>query len=109
MSDVMQVDIELLGRHFTIGTPEHERDTLLEAVRLLESKIELIRQHGKVVETDKVAIMAALNIAHDLLKTKVGEGLEMAAFQRKIRGMSEAADVALTVRQPTLFESGSDS
>ncbi|QEL56982.1 cell division protein ZapA [Chromobacterium paludis] len=103
MSDVVQMDIELLGRHFTIGTPAGEQETLREAVRLLEGKIGAIQQHGKVMDADKIAIMAALNIAHDLLKTKVGEGLEMAAFQRKIRGMSEAADQALSQSQQPLF------
>ncbi|WP_434632188.1 cell division protein ZapA [Chromobacterium sp. CV08] len=103
MSDVVQVDIELLGRQFTIGTPADEQETLREAVRLLEGKVNAIQQNGKVMDTDKIAIMAALNIAHDLLKTKVGEGLEMAAFQRKIRGMSEAADEALRQSQQPLF------
>ncbi|UTH76182.1 cell division protein ZapA [Chromobacterium sp. IIBBL 290-4] len=103
MSDVVQVDIELLGRHFTIGTPQGEQETLREAVRLLEGKIATIQQNGKVMDADKIAIMAALNIAHDLLKTKVGEGLEMAAFQRKIRNMSEAADEALRQSQQPLF------
>ncbi|AUH53312.1 cell division protein ZapA [Chromobacterium sp. ATCC 53434] len=103
MSDVVQVDIELLGRQFTIGTPADEQETLREAVRLLEGKVNAIQQNGKVMDTDKIAIMAALNIAHDLLKTKVGEGLEMAAFQRKIRNMSEAADEALRQNQQPLF------
>ena len=100
---MVQVEIELLGRHFTIGTPLGEQETLLEAVRLLEGKISTIQQHGKVMDADKIAIMAALNIAHDLLKTKVGEGLEMAAFQRKIRDMGEAADNALRQSQQPLF------
>ncbi|HJV07580.1 MAG TPA: cell division protein ZapA [Chromobacteriaceae bacterium] len=104
MSEVVQVDIELLGRHFAIGTPLDERDTLLEAVHLLSDKIQLIQQGGKVMDADKIAIMAALNIAHDLLKTKVGGGLEMAEFQRKIRDMSEAADTALRESQQALFE-----
>jgi len=103
MSDIVQVDIELLGRHFTIGSPVDEQETLLEAVRLLEGKIAMIQQHGKVMDADKIAIMAALNIAHDLLRTKVGEGLEMASFQRKIRSMSEAADTALRESQQALF------
>ena len=104
MSEIVQVDVSLLGRHFTIGTASDERDTLLEAVRLLEEKIEAIRGQGKIVDADKIAVMAALNIAHDLLKTKVGEGLEMAAFQRRIRSMSEAADAALQESQQSLFE-----
>lgn len=104
MSEIVQVDVSLLGRHFTIGTSSEERETLLEAVRLLEEKFDAIRGQGKIVDADKIAIMAALNIAHDLLKTKVGEGLEMAAFQRRIRNMSEAADVALRESQQSLFE-----
>jgi cell division protein ZapA len=104
MSEIVQVEVSLLGRHFTIGTSSDERDTLLEAVRLLEEKFEAIRGQGKIVDADKIAIMAALNIAHDLLKTKVGEGLEMAAFQRRIRHMSEAADAALQESQQSLFE-----
>ncbi|AXK39092.1 cell division protein ZapA [Crenobacter cavernae] len=103
MSDIVQVDIELMGRHFAVGTPAGERDTLLEAVHLLQDKMNAIQGTGKIVDADKIAIMAALNIAHDLLKTKVGGGLEMAEFQRKIRGMSEAADAALTANQQSLF------
>lgn len=95
MSEVVQVDIELLGRQFTVGTPLSERDALLQAVQLVSEKIATIKGHGRIVDADKIAIMAALNIAHDLLKTKVGGGLEMAEFQRRIKSMSEAADTAL--------------
>lgn len=102
MSDVVQVDIELLGRQFTVGTPLAERDTLLQAVQLISDKIDTIKGQGRIVDADKIAIMAALNIAHDLLKTKVGGGLEMAEFQRKIRTMSEAADAALQQSQQPL-------
>lgn len=103
MSEIVQVDVSLLGRHFTIGTSTEERDTLLEAVHLLEEKIGAIQKQGKIVDADKIAIMAALNIAHDLLKTKVGEGLEMAAFQRRIRTMNETAEAVLKESQQSLF------
>ena len=99
MSNLMQVNATLLGRHFTIGTPPEERDTLVEAVRMLEEKLRAIQSQGKIVETDKIAIMAALNIAHDLLKTKIGEGLEIAECRRKLRSMSAAADKALQSSQ----------
>ena len=103
MSDLVQVDVTLLGRHFSIATPAEERETLEQAVRLLGEKIDTIQASGRVMDTDKVAIMAALNIAHDLLKVKVGDGgLEMAIIQRKIRSMSEAADQVLNAGQPGL-------
>lgn len=94
-TEMIQIDVALLGRHFTIATPREERDTLLDAVHLLEDKIETIRHQKRVIDTDKVIIMAALNIAHDFLKTKVGEGLDRLALQRRIRTMSETVDAVL--------------
>jgi cell division protein ZapA len=103
MSEMVQLEINLLGRHFTVATPPEESETLKQAVDLLEEKMGAIQGLGKIVDADRIAIMAALNIAHDLLKTKVGGGLEMAAFQRKIRSMGEAADEALRQSQQALF------
>ena len=103
MSEIVQVEVTLLGRHFTIGSPLEERDTLEQAVRLLGDKIQAIQNGGRIVDADKIAIMAALNIAHDLLKVKVGDGgLEMSTIRRKIQQMSEAADEALSQNQPLL-------
>lgn len=95
MSDATQVDVTIMGRLFTIGTPEEEKQVLLEAVALLNAKVHSIEKHGRIVETDKIAIMAALNIAHDFLKLKVGGGLEVATFQRRMKSMIEVCDNAL--------------
>lgn len=102
-TDLVQLDIDLLGRHFTVATPRDERDTLQEAVRLLDEKMRMIQGQGKIVDADRIAIMAALNIAHDLLKLKIGDNLEMVAFQRKIRSMGEEAEAALRQSQQVLF------
>jgi cell division protein ZapA len=103
MSQPVQLEINLLGRHFTVATPPEEQETLRQAVQLLEEKMGAIQGLGKIVDADRIAIMAALNIAHDLLKVKVGGNLEMAAFQRKIRAMGEAADEAIKESQQNLF------
>lgn len=65
---IEQITVEILDRRFTIGTPETERDTLHKAVELLNGKISAIQQSGRHMETEKVVIMAALNLTHDLLK-----------------------------------------
>lgn len=70
MSSPTQVDIEILGRRFTIGTPVEEKARLEEAVTLLNDKIQAIQQYGKVTETEKILIMASLNLTHDFLKQK---------------------------------------
>lgn len=66
--NIEQINVSILNRQFTIGTPEHERSTLLQAVDLLNKKIIAIQAAGRNMETDKVVIMAALNLTHDLLK-----------------------------------------
>lgn len=66
--NIEQINVSILNRQFTIGTPTAERETLLQAVDLLNQKIIAIQTAGRNMETDKVVIMAALNLAHDLLK-----------------------------------------
>ena len=66
---------------------------------MLNEKAQTIRSQGRIIDSDKIAILAALNIAHDFLKTKVGEGLEIGEFRRKIRNMITAADDALHVKR----------
>lgn len=66
--NIEQINVSILNRQFTIGTPVSERDTLLQAVDMLNQKITAIQTAGRNMETDKVVIMASLNLAHDLLK-----------------------------------------
>ena len=63
-----KISVEILNRQFTIGTPNSERPTLLKAVELLNQKIHAIQNASRNMETEKVVIMAALNLTHDLLK-----------------------------------------
>jgi len=67
---------------------------LLEAVDYLNKKMDEIRDHGKVIGVERIAIMAALNIAHELLTTKVG-GFDMAALKRRMQNMETTLDQAL--------------
>ncbi|WP_434777018.1 cell division protein ZapA [Neisseria sp. Ec49-e6-T10] len=90
-----KVDVSILGRRFTINTPESEKETLIEAVDLLNNKISLIAQGGQIIDHDKMVIMAALNITHSYLKLKVTDDLEISTFERKMRHMIELCDEAL--------------
>ncbi|UOO81500.1 cell division protein ZapA [Uruburuella testudinis] len=92
---VEQVSVEIVGREFKIGTPAEEKHTLLQAVEMLNQKIDVIKQSGRIVETDKIVIMAALNVVHDLLKMSMKDDLAIGEFERKITSMAEACDKAL--------------
>ncbi len=92
-----QISVEILNRRFTIGTPESERQTLLKAVDLLNQKIRAIQSAGRNMETEKVIIMAALNLTHDLLRNNQDnkKPLSNEADSRRIMSIIELCENAL--------------
>lgn len=60
------VTIRILDREYTVGVAPDERDGLLAAARLLESKMREVRGDNRMAAIDRVAVLAALNLAHEL-------------------------------------------
>jgi cell division protein ZapA len=98
------VTISLLGREFRVGCPEGEEKQLLASVDYLNRKLKEVRDTGKVVGNERIAIMAALNIAHEYMSSsKPGAGGSDPAFKRRILAMQETLDTALAADQENLF------
>ena len=96
MSDIKQLDVSIMGREFRVGCPADEEASLLQAVDLLNQKMQEIRTSGKIVGIEKIAIMAALNIAHEFLQVQVGgSDIDIGAIQRRINAMDVKIDAAL--------------
>lgn len=62
------VEVKILDKEYLVACPEEERDALLRAARHLDTKMREIRSSGKVFGTERIAVMAALNITHELLE-----------------------------------------
>ena len=88
------LQINVMGREFRVACPEGEQKGLLEAVDYLNKKMGEIRDNGKVIGLERIAIMAALNIAHELLATKVG-GFDIAELKRRMESMESMLDRAM--------------
>jgi cell division protein ZapA len=97
----VSLDVAIMGREFRVACPEEERDSLLQAVTYLDRKMREIRDHGKVIGLERIAIMAALNIAHDYLAAKPVSPDDHAHLER-IRRMASLLDLALA-QQDNLF------
>jgi len=96
--------INLLGREFRVGCPEGEEKMLLATVDYLNRKLKEVRDVGKVTGNERIALMAALNIAHEYLSRKVPiAGTDNTAIQRRIIAMQETVDSALAADQENLF------
>ena len=96
------LQINIMGREFRVACAEDEQKGLLEAVDYLNRKMQEIRDQGKVIGLERIAIMAALNIAHEFLSTRVGASFDMAGIKRKIESMEAVIDQAMS-EQSKLF------
>ncbi len=71
MSSSMQakgININIMGRDFSVACPPEEQDDLMEAARFLDKSMKEIQKTGKIIGAERVAIMSALNITNDLLQ-----------------------------------------
>jgi cell division protein ZapA len=93
IDEVVPVTIRILDKEYQIACTDSERHSLLDSARFLDEKMKEIRSSGKVVGTDRIAVMAALNITHDLLlcKTNVGGN----ADSGKIKNLQKKVESAL--------------
>jgi cell division protein ZapA len=89
------LDVNIMGREFRVSCTEEERRDLLKAVDYLNSKMREIRDSGKVIGVERVAIMAALNITHEYLSTRMDGGFDVAEFKRRMLSMQATIDQAM--------------
>jgi cell division protein ZapA len=88
-TDASRVSVRILEKEYHVACPAEERAALLDSAEYLNRKMREIRDSGKVVGLDRIAVMAALNITNDLLLS---------------RGRDEGAESDLALRLKTLRE-----
>ena len=96
------LEVTLLGRSYRVACEDSEREALLQAVAYLDGKMNEIKATGKVAGSERIAVMAALNIAHELLSTKLGNGFDIGQAKRRISSIEAQLDSALA-KQEKLF------
>lgn len=96
------VEVSLLGRTYRVACEDDERESLMQAVAYLDAKMNEIRKAGKVMGAERIAVMAALNVAHELLSVKLGSGFDMGKVKRRISTIESRLDAAIA-KQEKLF------
>ena len=86
IKDPKGVTITVMGREFRVAAPDGEERQLLESVDFLNKKMREIRDTGKVVGNERIAIMAALNIAHEHMQKPSGRAAKSVAADADIDG-----------------------
>jgi cell division protein ZapA len=96
------IEVTLLGRSYRVACEEGERESLMQAVAYLDGKMNEIRKAGKVVGAERIAVVAALNVAHELLSVRLAGGLDLGQAKRRINAIESKIDAAIAKQEKLL-------
>ena len=97
------LDVVIMGRSYKVACSDEEREALLSAVAYLDRKMTEIKTAGKVSGAERIAVMAALNIAHELLTARNGAtGFDTEGLRRRMAAMEATLDQALAPQERLL-------
>jgi cell division protein ZapA len=86
------VNIKILDREFTVGCEPAERDGLLAAAQMLDSRMREIRGSNRMAALDRVAVLAALNLAHEFMQLKTESQTREQEINRTLGDMNRKLD-----------------
>ena len=86
------LNLDIMGREFCVTCPNEEREEIQLAAAYLDNKIQEIKAEGQVIDSDRIAIIAALSITHELLILRNGTGFDMSKFRRRINSLKKKVD-----------------
>ena len=93
---IAQVSIRILDKEYQVACPVSERTDLLDSAEILNSKMREIRDSGRVVGLDRIAVMAALNMANDLMHARARDQALEGDFSNRLKLISDRVDNALS-------------
>jgi len=96
MSDGKPVSVTILDKEYLISCSDEEREQLHSAVHYLNMKMQEVKNSGKVIGSERVAVMTALNIAHELLAYKRENDHYTSSVDDTIKRLRNKIDEALT-------------
>lgn len=90
-----QVSVRILDKEYKVACPAEERTDLLDSAEVLNAKMLEIRDSGRVVGLDRIAVMAALNMANDLLHAQARDRLLEGDLSGRLKMISERVESVL--------------
>ncbi len=95
-----QVSVRILDKEYQVACPADERTDLLDSAEMLNAKMREIRDSGRVVGLDRIAVMAALNMANDLLHAQARDRLLDGDLSDRLKIISDRVESILGGSQP---------
>ena len=94
-----QVSVRILDKEYQVACPANERTDLLDSAEILNAKMREIRDGGRIVGLDRIAVMAALNMANDLIHAQARDQALDGDFGDRLKHISDRVDNVLSDTQ----------
>lgn len=94
-----QVSVRILDKEYQVACPASERTNLLDSAEILNEKMREIRDSGRIVGLDRIAVMAALNMANDLIHANARDMELEGGISDRLKLISDRVDHALSSTQ----------
>ena len=95
MDKPVVVSVTILGNNYRIVCEEAEKEALLASASYLDEKMQDVKNTGKVVGSEKIAVMAALNISHELLQDKFVDHDRTKRIRNRLNHLTEKMELVL--------------
>jgi cell division protein ZapA len=89
------VSVKILDKEYRIACEEGQREGLIACARYLDERMREIRRSGRVIGTERIAVMAALNITHDLLEQTGAKAIATDSIHRRLSELQDRIELAL--------------
>ncbi len=93
--DSRPLGVRILEKEYFVACPPEERAALLDSAELLNGRMKEIRDSGKIVGLDRIAVMAALNLAHEVIKLRTHDNGSEQETTHRLRNLRERVEAAL--------------
>lgn len=99
IDQIAQVSVRILDKEYQVACPADERTDLLDSAEILNAKMREIRDTGRIVGLDRIAVMAALNMANDLIHAKARDEELEGSISDRLKMISDRVDNVLSDTQ----------
>ena len=97
---IAQVSVRILDKEYQVACPAEERTDLLDSAEILNNKMREIRDSGRIVGLDRIAVMAALNMANDLMHAQARDLQLDGDISDRLKSISDRVESVLGSTQP---------
>jgi cell division protein ZapA len=95
----LPVTVNILDKEYRISCSPEEEASLLESARYLDERMREVRKSGRVIGTERIAVMVALNITHELLEMRHNKSNDTQSISRRIQSLQDKIESALNANK----------